>query len=338
MLRLCRVSSIDNPVTILEERDRLMRQYVFKRLLWMIPVVVAVTVLIFTVMYFTPGDPAAILLGPYATEVEIMAKRGEMGLNDPYFVRLVKYLKDVFFHWDFGMSYIQRTPVITELFNRLPYTLTIAVISILLQTVIGTPLGIVAAVNRNSLGDRLSMFIALFGVSMPQFWVGLMLVLFFGVRLGWLPAYGIGGLEYYILPCLANALPGIAAQARQTRSSMLEVIRSDFVTTARSKGLSERAILYRHALPNALLPIITVLGNGFSMMLGGTIVVETVFAIPGVGTYMMNAISNRDYPVIQGSVVMLSIAFSIIMLLVDLAYAFVDPRVKAQYEGKKGGK
>lgn len=314
-----------------------MGRYIFKRLLWMIPVVLAVTVLIFTIMYFTPGDPAAIILGSEATEMQIITKRREMGLDDPYIVRLLDYLRDVFLHLDFGKSYIQKTPVVTELFNRLPYTLTIAVICILLQTFIGTPLGIIAAVNRNNLGDRISMFIALFGISIPQFWVGLMLVLLFSVKLGLLPAYGIGGLKYYILPCLANSLPGIASQARQTRSSMLEVIRSDYIVTARAKGLSERAILYRHALPNALLPIITVLGNGFSMMLGGTIIVETVFAIPGVGTYMMNAISNRDYPVIQGSVIMLSIAFSIVMLLVDLTYAFVDPRIKSQYEGKKGG-
>ena len=220
-----------------------MRQYVFKRLLWMIPVVVAVTVLIFGHVFYQ------VILQRSCwstTEVEIMAKQTEMGLNDPYLVRLVKYLKDVFLHWDFGMSYIQRTPVITELLNRLPYTLTIAVISILLQTVIGTPLGIVAAVNRNSLGDRLSRFIALFGVSMPQFWVGLMLVLFFSVRLGWLQAYVIGGLEYYILPCMANALPGIAAQARQTRSSMLEVyVRLCYLPAQACPN----GILYRHALP-----------------------------------------------------------------------------------------
>ncbi|NTV89234.1 MAG: ABC transporter permease [Clostridiales bacterium] len=312
-----------------------MGRYIIKRLLWMIPVIIGVTILIFTIMYFTPGDPAAIILGSNATQADIALKRHQMGLDAPYIVRLLSYLRDVFLHFDFGTSYIQRTPVVNEMLQRLPHTVTIAVICIILQTIIGTPLGIIAAVNRNSWGDRIAMFIALFGVSIPSFWVGLMLVLVFSVKLGWLPAFGIGGIMFYILPCIANALPGIASQARQTRSSMLEVIRSDYITTARAKGLSERSVLFRHALPNALIPIITVLGNGFSMMLGGTIVIETVFAIPGIGTYMMNAINNRDYPVIQGSVVLLAIVFSLIMLLVDLIYAFVDPRIKGQYESKK---
>jgi len=261
-----------------------------------------------------------------------------MGLDAPYIVQLLGYLNNVFLHFDFGSSYIQRTPVIVEMVERLPYTLTIASICIVLQTVIGTPLGIIAAINRNSWGDRISMFVALFGVSIPSFWVGMMLVLLFSVQLGWLPAYGIGGLEFYILPCVANVLPGIASQARQTRSSMLEVIRSDYIVTARAKGLSEQAVIFKHALPNALIPIITVLGNGFSMMLAGTIIIETVFAIPGIGTYMMNAINNRDYPVIEGSVIILAIVFSLIMLSVDLIYAFVDPRIKGQFAGKKRGK
>jgi peptide/nickel transport system permease protein len=312
-----------------------MGNYILKRLLWMIPVILGVTVVIFTVMYFTPGDPAAIILGSSATQADIALKRQQMGLDDSYIIRLLSYLRDVFLNLNFGESYIRKTPVVTEMLTRIPHTLLIAVICIILQTVIGTPLGIIAAVNRNGLGDRISMFIALFGVSIPGFWVGLMLVLLFSVKLGLLPAYGIGGLQYYILPCIANAFPGIASQARQTRSSMLEVIRSDYITTARSKGLSERAIIYRHVLPNALIPIITVLGNGFSMMLGGAIIIETVFAIPGIGTYMMDAINNRDYPVIQSSVVILAIVFSLIMLLVDLVYAFVDPRIKGQYEGKK---
>lgn len=312
-----------------------MGKYILKRLLWMIPVILGVTVLIFTIMYFTPGDPVAIILGSNATQADIIVKRHQMGLDAPYIVRLLAYLRDVFLHFDFGTSYIQKTPVITEMLSRLPHTLTIAVICIVLQTIIGTPLGIIAAINRNGWGDRISMFIALFGVSIPSFWVGLMLVLLFSVKLGWLPAYGIGGIEFYILPCIANSLPGIASQARQTRSSMLEVIRSDYIVTARAKGMSERAILFTQALPNALIPIITVLGNGFSMMLAGTIVIETVFSIPGIGTYMMGAINNRDYPVIQGSVILLAIIFSLIMLLVDLIYAFVDPRIKAQYEGKK---
>jgi peptide/nickel transport system permease protein len=205
----------------------------------------------------------------------------------------------------------------------------------LLQIVVGTPLGIIAAINRNGWGDRLSMFIALFGVSMPNFWIALMLVLLFSVKLGWLPPYGMGGIQYYILPCIANAFPGIATQARQTRSSMLEVIRSDYITTARAKGMSEFRILFKHALPNALLPVITIIGNGMGMLLAGTVVIEMIFAIPGVGWYLVGAINNRDINVVQSSVIFLAIAFALIMLLVDLAYAFIDPRVKAQFSSQK---
>lgn len=161
------------------------------------------------------------------------------------------------------------------------------------------------------------------------------MVVVFSVKLGWLPAFGVGGFKYYIMPCLANCLAGVATQARQTRSSMLEVIRSDYVTTAKAKGLSEREVLLKHALPNALIPIITIVGNGMGMMLGGTVVIENVFSIPGIGSYMTSAINSRDYPIVMGGVLLLGLIFSLIMLLVDVVYAFVDPRIKAQYEGKK---
>jgi ABC-type dipeptide/oligopeptide/nickel transport system permease component len=244
-------------------------------------------------------------------------------------------VEGIVLHFDFGKSWIYNTPVTSELLQRFPRTLTIAVICMLMQILIGTPLGIIAAVNRNGWGDRISMFIAMFGISMPNFWLALMLILFFSVKLGWLPPYGIGGIKYYILPCIANAFPGIATQARQTRSSMLEVIRSDYITTARAKGMSELRILLRHALPNALLPIITIIGNGMGMLLGGTVVIEMIFAIPGVGWYLVGGIGNRDINVVQSCVIFLAIAFTLIMLLVDLAYAFIDPRVKAQFASQK---
>ena len=209
---------------------------------------------------------------------------------------------------------------------------------ILWATVFGTPLGIIAATHRNGIADRIFMFIAMLGVSVPAFWLALMMVVVFSVKLGWLPAFGVGGFKYYIMPCLANCLAGVATQARQTRSSMLEVIRSDYVTTAKAKGLSEREVLLKHALPNALIPIITIVGNGMGMMLGGTVVIENVFSIPGIGSYMTSAINSRDYPIVMGVVLLLGLIFSLIMLLVDVVYAFVDPRIKAQYEGKKGRK
>jgi ABC-type dipeptide/oligopeptide/nickel transport system permease component len=312
-----------------------MGRYIGRRLLQMIPVILGVTIMIFTILYFIPGDPVKLLLGADATPAQIEAKRVAMGLNDPYLVRLGKYIEGIILHFDFGKSWIYNTPVTSELLTRFPRTLTIAVICMLMQIVIGTPLGIIAAVNRNGWGDRVSMFIAMFGISMPNFWIALMLVLLFSVKLGWLPPFGIGGLKFYILPCLANAFPGIATQARQTRSSMLEVIRSDYITTARAKGMSEFQILMKHALPNALLPIITIVGNGMGMLLAGTVVIEMIFGIPGIGWYLVGGIGNRDINVVQSSVIFLAIAFTMIMLLVDLAYAFIDPRVKAQFAGKK---
>ena len=312
-----------------------MGRYVLRRLLQMIPVVLGVTVLVFTIMYFTPGDPVKMMLGPDATYDQIVALRDQLGLNDSYFVRLGKFLGNIFLHFDFGESWVYNTPVTTELLNRLPRTLTITALCIVLQVVLGTPLGIIAALDRNGWGDRLGMFIALFGVSMPNFWVALMLVLFFSVKLGWLPPYGLGGIEFYILPCIANAFPGIATQARQTRSSMLEVIRSDYIAPARAKGMSEMRILLRHALPNALLPVITVIGNGMGMMLAGTVVIEMIFGIPGVGWYLVGGINSRDYAIVQSSVIFLALAFATVMLLVDLLYAFIDPRIKARFAGQK---
>ena len=311
-----------------------MWKYTIKRILWMIPVLLGISIVIFTIMYFCPG-PAVAILGNGATPAAIEAKRMEMGLDKPYLVRLLSYLNQVFLHFDLGTSYFQNQSVMSGILYRLPYTFTIALICMLLQILIGTPLGITAAVHQNGIADRICMVIALAGVSIPGFWLAMMLVLFFSVQLGWLPPYGVGGIQYFILPCIANAFAGIASQARQTRSSMLEVIRSDYIVTARAKGLSERDILYKHALPNALIPIITVVGNGMGMMLGGTVVIESVFSIPGIGMYTTSAINNRDYPIVMGGVLFLGAVFSLIMLLVDIIYAFVDPRIKAQYEGQQ---
>jgi ABC-type dipeptide/oligopeptide/nickel transport system permease component len=309
--------------------------YVLKRLLWTVLVVLGVTILIFTIMYFIPGDPARLMVGPEATPKMIADMRAKLGLDDGYIVRLGRYLGGIFLHFDFGKSWIKQVPVTEQLLQRFPRTLTITGICIFLQVFVGTPLGIIAAVRRNGWSDRLSMFGAMFGISMPNFWIASMLILLFSVKLGWLPAMGLGGITYYILPCIANAFPGIATQARQTRSSMLDVIRSDYITTARAKGMSEMRILMRHALPNAMLPVITIVGNGIAMMLAGTVVIEKIFGIPGVGAYLVDGISNRDYNVVQSSVIFLALALALIMLLVDLTYAFVDPRVKAQFAGKK---
>ena len=315
-----------------------MSRYICKRLLLMIPVVIMVAVLIFTIMYFTPGDPAIIILGPNASLEQLAAKRAELGIDQPYLVQLWNYLKNVFIRFDFGNSFINGRSVSSQIMERFPRTLMIAALSVLLSIVAGVPLGIVASVHQYTWKDNASMFAALIAASMPGFWIAQMMSLLFALKLGWLPATGVDSWKCYILPVVANAIGGIASMARQTRSSMLEVIREDYITTARAKGQIERKVIYHHALRNALIPIVTCAGGAFGFQLGGALVVETVFSIPGLGKYMMDAINQRDYPSIRGTVIFLAIAFSIVMLAVDIMYAFIDPRIKGQYQSKKRGK
>lgn len=312
-----------------------MSRYIYKRLLLMIPVVVMVAVLIFTIMYFTPGDPAIIILGPNASLEQLAAKRTELGIDQPYLVQLWNYLKNVFIRFNFGNSFINGRSVSSQIMERFPRTLMIAALSVLLSIVVGVPFGIVASVHQYTWKDNASMFAALIAASMPGFWIAQMMSLLFALKLGWLPATGIDSWRCYILPVVANAIGGIASMARQTRSSMLEVIREDYITTARAKGQIERKVIYHHALRNALIPIVTCAGGAFGFQLGGALVVETVFSIPGLGKYMMDAINQRDYPAIRGTVIFLAIAFSIVMLVVDIMYAFIDPRIKGQYQSKK---
>lgn len=314
-----------------------MTRYIGKRLLLMIPVVLSVAVIIFTIMYFVPGDPAEIILGVTATQEELEACRESLGLNQPYLIRLGKFLEDLFLHFDFGTSYIDGTSVRTNIINRLPNTLIISLGSMLVAMVLGVSLGINAAIHQNGIADRISMLIALVGISMPGFWLALMLVLLFALKLNWLPSYGTGGIKYFILPWIVAALPEMARLARQSRSSMLEVIHSDYITTALAKGVKKRDVILRHALPNALIPIITVFGGGLAHGMGGALIIESVFSIPGLGLYIVNSINNRDYPSVQGTIVFFSILFSIIMLLVDLAYAAVDPRIKAAFSRSSVG-
>lgn len=312
-----------------------MSKFIIRRLLLMIPVILGVVLLIFIIMSFTPGDPAAIILGSNATTEDILAMREELGLNQPLLVRYFQYIKGIVTEFDFGNSYSNGTPVRTEILNRFGYTVRVALISTLISLVLGIPLGVSAAVNRGNWKDDAAMTISLLGISVPSFWLGLMMAILFALKLGWLPASGVGGIEYYILPCLSVSFGGIAQMARQTRSSMLEVIRSDYIVTARAKGASERAVTYKHALRNALIPIVTQAGGSFGLLLGGALINETIFAIPGLGSYMVTAIKGRDYPAVQGAVVLVAIAFGLVMLAVDILYAFIDPRIRAQY--KKGG-
>jgi peptide/nickel transport system permease protein len=289
-------------------------------------------------MYLLPGDPTRSILGSTAQAGEYAAVRDQMGLNDPYIVQLGRYMYQVYGRLDLGSSYLTGVSITTELMGRIPRTLLLGFCSILVTLGIGIPLGVNAAVHQNTVRDWLPLSVALLGVSMPGFWFSLMLVLAFAVKLGWLPAYGMGGIQYWILPVLSGSFHGVANMARQTRSSMLEVIHSDYIVMARSKGLPERLVIYKHALPNALIPVITILGTTFAGLLGGAVLTETIFSIPGVGYYMVRSVNNRDYPAVEGSILLLSIVFCIVMLLTDLTMAAVDPRIKAQFASSRGKK
>ena len=311
-----------------------MSRYIIRRILWMIPIILGVSLLVFTLMYFTPGDPARIILGQGATQMEIEALRASMGLDKGYFPRLIEFLTNTFIRFDLGSSYITKASIADEIMVRLPQTIILATTCMIIGLLVGVPLGIISAVHQDSITDRVSMALALLGASTPNFWFALLLIVVFSVKLGWFPPMGIGGIEYYVLPTLAGCMGGIAIQARQSRSSMLEVIRADYVTTARAKGVSNLAVIFKHELPNALIPVITAAGNDFGGMIGGALIIEQIFSIPGMGAYLVTAVFNRDYPIVQAGAIFLAIVFSLIMLIVDLLFAFVDPRIKAQYEGK----
>ena len=317
-----------------------MLKYTLKRLLLIIPTLLCVAILIFTLMYFIPGDVATLMLGTSATQEELDAFRAVYGLDQSYLTRLSTFLYNMVFHLDFGNSYSYGTSVMADLLSRFPYTVLIATISIIISVIIGIPLGVSCAVRANTVFDRISMVLSLVFASIPGFWLALMLIQLFSVKLGILPAFGFDSWKCYVLPCTANAMAAVANLARQTRASMLEVIRADYVTTAKAKGIANLRVLYHHALPNGLIPIITTVGTRFSALLGGTIVIETIYSIPGLGTYMTTAINKRDYPAVQGSIVFIAFVQCLMMLLVDLVYAMVDPRIRAQYAGekKKAGK
>lgn len=308
-----------------------MWRYILNRILWLIVIALCVAIVIFTIMYFIPGDPAVLILGADTDEAELAAYRAYLGIDQPYAKQLSTFLSNVFLHFDFGISWYYQVPVTTELAIRLPRTLALGWIWIILHSLIGIPIGIACALHRNSPLDHGLMVGAVFGVSVPDFWLALMLVVVFSLNLGWLPARGIGGIEYWILPILSGAFSGIALNARQTRSAVLETIRADFVTTARAKGVPERKVIFKHMLPNALIPIVASMGTAFASSIAGAVVIETVFSFPGVGTYLMTGISQRDYPIVRSCVLILTIFSAVIILLVDIVYAFIDPRIKAQY-------
>lgn len=309
-----------------------MLKYVGKRLLMMIPVLLGVTFIIFSMLFITPGDPARLVLGDAATPEAVEQYREEQGLNDPFLVQYGRYMKNLILHADLGTSYSTKKPVFDLIKDCFPATVKLAFCSMLFALVLGVPIGIISAIKQYSVFDMCSMGFALLGISMPVFWLGLLLTLLFSVRLGWLPSSGFSTPLHLILPAVSLGAQSVAVITRMTRSSMLEVINMDYIKTARAKGLRENVVIVRHALGNALIPIITSAGLQFGTLLGGAVLTESIFSIPGIGRLMVDSIKMRDFPTVQGGVLIIAIAFSIVNLLVDLLYAFVDPRIKAQYK------
>ncbi|MDR1977686.1 MAG: ABC transporter permease [Synergistaceae bacterium] len=308
-----------------------MFRYILKRLLALIPVLIGVSFFIFSLLALTPGDPANIVLGADADEAAIKIFRTEQGLDDPFLVRYARFVYRAVAHGDIGRSYATHRPVAAEIVTVFPTTVKLASLAVLTAVVIGIPFGIISAVKQYSVLDSVTMILAMVGVSMPNFWIGVLLILFFSVHLGWFPSSGFDTLSAMILPSVTLASNTLAIITRMTRSSMLEVIKSDYIRTARAKGQRESVVIWKHALGNALIPIITVVGIQFGHLLGGAILTESIFSVPGLGRLMVDGIKSRDYPVVQGGVLYIALMFALINLLVDLLYAWVDPRIRMRY-------
>lgn len=300
----------------------------------LIPVILITSFLIFWAMSLTGGDPAMIVAGEGATMEEIEAVREELGLNDPFMVRYFNYVKGMV-TGDMGKSYVTNKDVFKTFMEKLPNTLMLGGAAVLIAIVIALPLGIYTAIHQNTWKDTAGMVFALFGTSMPNFWLGLMLIIVFSLKLGWLPSGGKGGFDSLILPALTVGLGLAALITRTTRSSMLDVIRQDYMTTARAKGCSEKRVIFTHGLKNALIPIITAIGLQMSMVITGSVLAETVFSWPGIGRLVYDSIAKRDTPMVTGSIILCSVFMCLINLFVDLVYAFFDPRIKAQYSKKR---
>ena len=310
-----------------------MIRYILKRLVLMIPTILLTSLLIFWAMSLTGGDPVLTILPENATVEQQEALREEMGLNDPFFVRYFRYVGGIV-TGDMGESYVTKLDVFKTFMGRLPMTLMLGGTAVIISVLISIPLGIWTALNQNTWKDTLGMVFALFGVSMPNFWLGLMLVLLFSLTLGWFPSGGSGGIQYLVLPALTVGLGLAALITRTTRSSMLDVLRQDYMTTAKAKGASRRRVIYRHGLRNAMIPIVTAIGMQFSLVMTGSALAEKVFSWPGIGLLVADSITKRDTPMVTGAIILCCILMALINLLVDIIYAYCDPRIKAQYSRK----
>ena len=312
-----------------------MLKYIGKRILMMVPVIVGVSFIIFSIMNLTPGDPARLILGENADYEAVLALREDLGLNDNFFVRYGRYVLNAF-RLDFGQSYRTRLPVYQEIFARFPNTLALAFWGMALAVVIGLPIGVISAVKQYSLIDGVSLAVALILTSMPAFWLGLLLMLQFSLRLNLLPATGADTWRNFVLPSITLAVGTMAILIRMTRSTMLEVIRQDYIRTAKAKGADTKRVIFVHALRNAMLPVITIIGINFGFQLGGAIITESVFAMPGLGSLMITSVRMKDTPVVMASVLFVAIIAGVVNLLVDIIYVYIDPRIKSQYVRAKG--
>ena len=311
-----------------------MIKYIFKRLIMLIPVILVTSFLIYWAMSLTGGDPALMLAGDKATPEQVEQIREELGLNDPFPVRYANYMKGML-TGDMGKSYVTKKDVFQTFMEKLPNTLALGGAAVLIAVVVSLPLGIYTAIHQNTWKDTAGMVFALFGTSMPNFWLGLMLIIIFALKLGLLPSGGKSGFSSIILPAVTVGFGLAALITRTTRSSLLDVLRPAYMTTARAKGCPEKRVIYTHGLKNALIPIITAIGLQMSLVITGSVLAETVFSWPGIGRLVYDSISKRDTPMVTGAIIMCSILMCIINLAVDLVYAFFDPRIKAQYS-KKG--
>lgn len=308
-----------------------MYKYVIKRILMMIPVLVGISFIVFSIISLTPGNPAKLILGERALQEDIDKLNQELGYNDPFLVKYASYLKDAF-RGDFGTSYKTGVKVTHEIRERFPTTLLLAILVVIITVVVSIPAGVIAAVKKNSIFDGVSTVTSLLLNAMPSFWLGLLLILFFSLFLGLLPATGSESFSQFILPALTLSAGNIAQILKMTRSSMLEVVRQDYIRTAMAKGASEKRIIKRHALKNALIPVVTTIGVNFGYTLGGSVLIESVFGMTGLGTLLLRSIRTKDVPLVMGTVLFMSLAFSIVNLLVDISYGFIDPRIKGLYK------
>lgn len=304
-----------------------MLKYIIKKLILMIPVLIGLTIIVFMILHMSDGSPVDLIVGPNATPEVYENITKSLGLDKPLYVQYFTFLKGIL-KGDLGKSILQNRPVTELIAERFPVTLKIGLYSIILSFLIAVPVGIISAVNRNTYKDYIAMTGALVGISMPTFWFGLLLIYFFAYRLQWFPISGYGTVKHLVLPVITVGLTDAAVTARMVRSSMLEVIGEDYIRTAKSKGLSEKLVINKHALKNALIPVITILGMRIGWIFGGSVILETVFSIPGIGRLMVDAIFSRDYPVVQGSMLVLAATVLIGNLIADILYAVVDPRIK----------